>query len=74
MTGGNPQGKPTLSRNRFKKDLIINGPAAQEKKEKRNIPLNLQKENITILPMKTLFLHVERNKEVMTISRGSSER
>ena len=48
--------------------------ASQEKKEKRNIPMNLQKEIITVLLVMTLFLHAERNKEVMTISRGSSEK
>ena len=66
----NPLIPQTSSRNNF----IINGPASQEKKENKNIPLNLQKEIITVFLVMTLFLHAKRNWEMMTISRESSEK
>ena len=67
---GNPLILQTVSR----RNLIINGPITEEKKEKMNIPLKIHKENITFFLVRTLFLHAERNKEVMKIFTGSSEK
>ena len=57
-----------------KDNLTINGTTTQEKKKKRNVPLKHQKEIITGLPVVTLFLLVERNKEVATVFRGDLEK
>ena len=56
-----------------RRNLIINRLVAQEKKGKRHTPLDFQKNIIIVLPVLTLFLHAERNKEAMTILRGSLE-
>ena len=53
----NPLIQPTCSW----KNSIINGPTTQENKEKKNIPLNLQEDIITILIVMILFLHAEIN-------------
>ena len=57
-----------------KENLNINGPAAQEKKKKKNVPLKHRKEIITVLLVRTLFILVERNKEAMTDFRGNLEK
>ena len=71
MTGGIPQSKPTQSTKKSKKNLNIDGQAAQEREKKRNVPLKHRKEIITVLQVMTLFLLEERNKEAMTVFRGS---
>ena len=58
------------SRNNF----IINMPTTQEKKEKNKVPLNLHKEIVTVLLVMNLFLPEERNKEAITVFRGSLEK
>ena len=58
----------------LRNNFTINGPTAQEKKENKNIPLNLLKEIIIVLLVMILFLLAERNREMMTISRESSGR
>ena len=62
--------QPTSSRKIF----IINEPAAQKKKEKKNTHLNLQKEIITVFPVIIPFLLAERNKGMMTTSNENSKR
>ena len=57
-----------------KENLTINGPATQEKRKKKKLHLKLRKEIMIALPMMTLFLHAERNKEAMTVFRGSLEK
>ena len=63
----NPLIPQTISR----KNFIINEKAARQKKENKNIPLNLQKEIITVFLVMILFLHGERNWEMMTIFKES---
>ena len=53
-----------------KENRTINEPATQEKEKKRNIPMKHRKEIITVLPVMTLFLPKERNKEAMIVFRG----
>ena len=65
---------PLISQIGSRKNFIINGLEAQEKKEKKRIPLNLQKEISKVLLLMILFLHAERNREMMTISRDISGR
>ena len=72
--GGIPQGKLTHSTKSTKGNVTINGPEAQEKKKKRNVPLKHQKEIIIVLLVTTLFLHEERNKEAMTIFTRNLEK
>ena len=70
MTGGTWNKNPLIPQIGSRNNFIINGLASREKKEKKNILLNLQKEIITVLLVMIFFLHVERNREMMTISRG----
>ena len=82
--GPNGHTKHSLQENKFKNPLIqqtsskksftIKEPAAQEKKEKKNIPLNLQKDIFIVLLVMILFLLAERNREMMTVSKESSGR
>ena len=74
MMGGIPQGKPTHSTKIPKGNVTINGPEAQEKNKKRNVPLKLWKEIIIVLPVMNLLYHVEKNKEAMTIFRGGVQK
>ena len=66
----NPLIQPISSR----KSSVINGPTDQRKKENKNTPLNLQKEFFIVLLAMILFILVERNREMITISKESSER
>ena len=57
-----------------KENLTINGPSLEEKEKTRNVPLKHRKEIITVLPVMTLFLHAEINKEAMTVFKGDLEK
>ena len=71
MMGGIPQGNPLIPQIGSRKNFIINEKAAWEKKENKNIPLNLQKDNITVFLVMILFIHGEINWEMMTIFKES---
>ena len=62
--------QPTSSR----KSFIINGPAAQRKKEKKNTHLELHKEIIIVFPVIIPFLLAKINIGMMTTSKESSKR
>ena len=73
MMGGS-LGQPTHSTNTSKIFFILNGPATQRKKEKKNTPLNLQKDIITFFLVIIPFLLAERNRGMMTTSKDISEK
>ena len=71
MTGGTWNKNPLIPQIGSRNNFIINEKATCEKKENKNIPLNLQKEIITVFLVMILFLHGERNWEMMTIFKES---
>ena len=75
MMGGISQRKPTQSTNNSKREPYHKRASrSQEKNKKRNIPLRHQNEIFIVLSVMTLFLLEERNKELMTLLRGSFEK
>jgi len=71
MMGGSYSENKLISQTGSRKNFIINEKAAREKKENKNIPLNLQKEIIVVFLVMILFLHGGRNWEMMTIFKES---
>ena len=73
MMGGIPQGKPTQSTNRSKRELYHEQASNPREVEKEGTPKET-KGVITVLLVMTHFLHGERGKEMMTAFRGDFEK
>ena len=71
--GGSPQGKPTQSTNRYKRELYHEWARSAREAENK-VHLKQLKGIITVLLVMTHFLHGERGKEMMTVFRGSIEK